>query len=88
MNAMSFFGVDDARQKDCLCGDGRRASILLRDVVALVFVAAGHGSSCDLPVLFLLEKHVGFQHGLALGVGQFAPMLWLEPVPEMKLFHL
>ena len=34
-------------------------------------------------IVFLFQKHVGFQHDLTLEVGKFLPVLWLEYVSEV-----
>jgi hypothetical protein len=62
-------------------------SAILGDVVSLL-VSSSHGSSFDLVISLLLENHVGFQHYLELGGGQFSPMLRLERISQMQLFHL
>jgi branched-subunit amino acid permease len=46
---------------------GKLASAFLGNVVSL-FVSSSHGPSFEGAVSFLLEKHVQFQHCLALGL--------------------
>jgi hypothetical protein len=91
MNAFGILITATSRPSSAsMMHDRRTASVATADERASValLVSACHSCTFDLPVSLLLEKHVGFQHRLALGVGQFTPMLRLERAPEMKLLHL